>query len=397
MLLAMGCGKIDFINEEPGDKPGEINTVNKPPTCTITNPQDNANFSMDESITVMVEAEDSDGTIAEVQLYIDDVEHSLKTAPPYNFVINAGELNPGAHILKAVAKDNEDAKGEAAANIVVDQPSTENPDFVSFSDGKIPNTWQTTAWYIDDTSGFDDLYSLKTTINYVDVIASKTCASNINFVEFYLRGNGNVDFLIDGEKRKICTLTNSWVRHGFYIGEGLHSFKWEFTDGREANLDAIRFKSETQLAVGLYYQGGIIAYLDDTNLHGLIAAPEDQSTGIQWYDGNSIVTDATGTTIGTGQSNTKAIVQAQGLGAYAAKLCDDLVLNGYSDWYLPSKDELNMLYQNRHLIGGLSDAYYWSSSENTNSIYAWCQYFANGGQTNVNKNFICRVRAVRTF
>ena len=152
----------------------------------------------------------------------------------------------------------------------------------------------------------------------------------------------------------------------------------------------------TKLTVGMSYQGGIIAYIDATGEHGLIAAPNDQSAGIQWCNGNNIVI-GTSTVIGTGKSNTTKIVQKQGSGNYAAKLCDDLVLNGYSDWYLPSKDELNILYQNRNLIGGFNtSSYYWSSSE-LNGSYAWCQGFSNGSQTNYYKYNTYRVRAVRAF
>jgi len=105
------------------------------------------------------------------------------------------------------------------------------------------------------------------------------------------------------------------------------------------------------LQVGQSYQGGIIAYVDDTGKHGLIAAPSDQSAGIQWYNGSYFLV-TTGTEIGTGKNNTDRIVQMQGDGAYAAKLCHDLVIGSYNDWFLPSKDELNMLYQNRLEIGG---------------------------------------------
>jgi hypothetical protein len=108
--------------------------------------------------------------------------------------------------------------------------------------------------------------------------------------------------------------------------------------------------SSNSLKVGQSYQGGIIAYIDATGKHGLIAAPQDQSNGIQWSNGESFLV-TTETAIGTGKNNTARIVQMQGNGAYAAKLCADLVLNGYSDWFLPSTDELNMLYQNRLEIG----------------------------------------------
>jgi len=109
----------------------------------------------------------------------------------------------------------------------------------------------------------------------------------------------------------------------------------------------------------------------------------------------------TETGIGTGQNNTTKIVTW--LNSYsetdcAAQICDALVYGGYSDWFLPSKDELNQMYVNLHLygIGGFADDTYWSSSEY--NAYGTCyQYFSNGGQNNTNKNTTLRVRAVRAF
>ena len=158
------------------------------------------------------------------------------------------------------------------------------------------------------------------------------------------------------------------------------------------------------VAVGNSYGGGIVAYIlqrgdpgYDANVqHGLIAATADQSTGIQWYIGSSLVTGATGTAIGTGQANTTAIVTIQGAGSYAAQLCNDLTVGSYSDWFLPSKDELAKLYIERVKIGNFASDGYWSSSEN-NAFYAWYQNFYNGSQSGYSKYYTSRVRAVRAF
>jgi len=158
------------------------------------------------------------------------------------------------------------------------------------------------------------------------------------------------------------------------------------------------------VAVGNSYGGGIVAYIlqsgdpgYDANVqHGLIAATADQSTGIQWHNGSYVVTGATGTAIGTGQANTTSIVEKQGAGSYAAKLCNDLTVGGYNDWFLPSKDELDKLYTNKVAIGGFAGYYYWSSSEGTAST-AWYQNFSNGNQGTNYKTNTYRVRAVRAF
>jgi len=153
-----------------------------------------------------------------------------------------------------------------------------------------------------------------------------------------------------------------------------------------------------KLYVGKKYQGGIIAYLNKTGKHGLITAPEDQSVGIQWCNGKYIRIKADSTAIGTGKINTDKIVEVQKEGDYAAKLCKDLVIEGYKDWFLPSKDELNELYKNKDLIGEFSKDYYWSSTESGNEFNAWIQSFDNGFQSlDGIKQSPYRVRAVRAF
>ena len=115
LFFAVGC---DPETSEP--------LTNQPPTCTITAPADNTQYAATVTISVAVTATDSDGTITEVTLYVDNTFYETKTTAPYNFTIRASALTVGAHTLKAIAKDNEGATTESAAiNITVpNEPPT---------------------------------------------------------------------------------------------------------------------------------------------------------------------------------------------------------------------------------------------------------------------------------
>jgi len=156
--------------------------------------------------------------------------------------------------------------------------------------------------------------------------------------------------------------------------------------------------------------GGLVFYDKGSYSDGwryLEAAPSDESIqGMVWSNGSFTTTGATATAIGTGQANTTTIVNSQGAGIYAAQWCNDLTIGIFSDWFLPSKDELNQMYLNLRGFGvgnfntddpPASD--YWSSSEDAISGgNAWVQVFSSGYQgTGGKSNNTLRVRAARAF
>lgn len=160
-------------------------------------------------------------------------------------------------------------------------------------------------------------------------------------------------------------------------------------------------ESAVKLKIGAEYGGGIIFYVDSTDQHGLVCAPYDQGTVVTWSNGTNMLTGASLSGMYDGRANTIAIVASQGTGNYAAKICDDLEINGYNDWYLPSKSECFYMYFNLELlkgIGNFADTLYWSSTEasigNAYSQYSNDGYPPNGGYY---KNTMHCVRAVRSF
>jgi hypothetical protein len=133
----------------------------------------------------------------------------------------------------------------------------------------------------------------------------------------------------------------------------------------------------------------------------LEAAPVDQ-TSRKWGTYGLTVPGADGTAIGTGKQNTLDIIDGDTLENKAADGCANYsnVSNGisYDDWFLPSQDELNLMYTALKLqgVGNFTDDFYFSSSE-TDGNWAKDQYFGDGGQSSTSKFFSLGVRAARSF
>jgi hypothetical protein len=157
-------------------------------------------------------------------------------------------------------------------------------------------------------------------------------------------------------------------------------------------------KPKPAFKIGESHGGGIVFYVDESGQHGLVTSTINQSNSMRWFNGSFVETAATGIKTGTGFKNTEAIIISQEVGVYAASICDKLELNGYNDWFLPSKDELNLLYMQKAagVIGDFENDFYWSSTENSYNG-AWSQSFSNGSNSSANKDGAYDVRAIRAF
>ncbi|MDF1827736.1 MAG: DUF1566 domain-containing protein [Legionellaceae bacterium] len=152
--------------------------------------------------------------------------------------------------------------------------------------------------------------------------------------------------------------------------------------------------------VGDRFGGGTVACLtSDGGEANLIAATTDNSAGITW--------GGEGTSTGAlsekdGASNTATIVNVltnQGsidINTYAAGICATYENEGFTDWFLPAKDQLNCLYTNKQAVGGFFDDNYWTSTETTQTT-AWAQTFRFGFPDQTVKIFSYRIRCVRAF
>jgi hypothetical protein len=100
-----------------------------------------------------------------------------------------------------------------------------------------------------------------------------------------------------------------------------------------------------------------------------------------------------------GQSNTSLIISGCGSPNIAARICANLVIDGYDDWYLPSFTELYTLYEALYLNGNpgnFQPANYWSSREDGEN-FAYPYDFSTGFYYSTQKSVQYRVRAIRKF
>ena len=210
----------------------------------------------------------------------------------------------------------------------------------------------------------------------------------------------------------VCTVCSKHNATGGYVfyDKGEYSDGWRYLEAAPADLvvvDGVPTVDKTASGYSNGTTGFIFGYYKTTNKGSNLYV-----NGKTTYNSSN----CTGTAIGTGKTNTQLLVNAMGAetyssssgstktAKYAAKLCDDLTytINGvtYDDWFLPSKDELNLMYTQLKTngLGGFADNYYWSSSEDySNAGNAWRQTFYNGHQSSGSRYYNYRVRPVRAF
>ncbi len=162
---------------------------------------------------------------------------------------------------------------------------------------------------------------------------------------------------------------------------------------------------------GKTYAGGLIFYFNTIDGTGLLAAPpmwdgvNNPDPSAEWGCFGTPISGADGTAIGTGAQNTVDIEAGCSTAGIAAELCANHNDGTYSDWFLPSNNELNEMYQKigagasvpNTNIGGFAAEFYWSSSE-ISDFFATSQSFSHGIQLGNGKNVGgVRVRAIRAF
>ena len=172
--------------------------------------------------------------------------------------------------------------------------------------------------------------------------------------------------------------------------------------------------------IGELFGGGIVYYVYDNGLHGLIASLKDLDNGgvgVIWSGNVSAQIGVAAQSFYDGKSNTAAMVTQSPSFDKAGTLCNSYSKDGFTDWYLPSAVELSLLYNASFLISTIlindgdnttqpfqpdfdysAPTYgrYWSSTE-VNGFASWYYDFTTSEVNNDLKNSSYRVRATRSF
>ena len=180
--------------------------------------------------------------------------------------------------------------------------------------------------------------------------------------------------------------------------------------------------SNNTYSVGDFAHGGVVFWVDNTGQHGLVCTKEDLSVnpsdptiGVRWHAGSFGNTQAKGDGVYAGKANTSIIIASHvSIGddgsTNASRMCNEIEITEssitYGDWYLPSKEELYLMWLNRNAInttavsnGGsnFTTLWYWSSTESSNMAVEAQRFNSSGSQSASNKGNTCYVRAVRAF
>jgi hypothetical protein len=238
--------------------------------------------------------------------------------------------------------------------------------------------------------------------NVTDAKIAAVSASKLTGVVGIAKGGTNIatytqgDILYATSATQLTVLAKGTVGQVLTMNAGATAPEWVTPTNTEATL-----------AIGDTHEGGIIFYLDGSGQHGLVAKVADEP-GIYKWSSTDFSTWAFAAGIYGGAQNTKKIISLATLNSSTSPVATQALLpyGGFNDWYLPSKDELDMMFVNLHLqgLGNFANTYYWSSTEddtiNAWSDIAWRQYFVNGNQDvtiKYDSYSAYSVRAVRAF
>lgn len=244
----------------------------------------------------------------------------------------------------------------------------------------------------------------------IEVGAGTLVSGSINTVDweadnFYIKSeidvNNDANYDVTGISQLISV---PYALHANSLTGGINA---DYIASLVARIEALENPSAAPAVVGEFRDGGVVIWVDPADdQHGLVCAVTDLGAIMSWGCHGTDIPGANSYAIGNGLANTTAIVGTCTTVGIAAELAFNATMNGYSDWYLPTNNELNEMYSNRVVINSTATANggtaflgtygYWSSTQ-TSANGANMRFFDNGNTVANAKGGSGRVRAVRAF
>jgi len=366
---------------------------------SITYPTEGAEVSLADELTIKMNVTAGSDGVDRVLYYANGSYIGETAFSPYSLTVLPNRMPAGNVSLYAEVRDTMGYVAKTSAvNFVV--KATDTQGVIDFESG-IPSTVNASGWTLSTDNPYkgDKCVVAEKTLSSIGFSATSTAdASCLNFAA---RGDGSITVYADGDICKVFTLSSDWNTYSFNLPVGRHAFNLQYTyDGLGqawAYIDQISWIKTPALYVGMFYQGGLIATLDETKQHGTIIMARDLTSAISWCGSTLVNCGAEDASFGAGPANTEKIMSKLSNANCAGRFCADLVLWGYDDWYLPSKGDFDAVYNNVALLGKFGTSYWTSTEHVANLGGAWIQFMSNGTRMVVYKLNTYAVRAMRNF
>ena len=234
-------------------------------------------------------------------------------------------------------------------------------------------------------------YPYKSKISATDSVGTfkKSADSELTTAQYNNTSNINTHIKSFGDEMGVYQgWATNLVDNGYF---SLPQSNWVLDSPSTWSISSGSFNTPS---IGDSVGGGIVFKVVGNKVY--ISSEVDLSINYEWGCSGTSISGADGSAIGTGEQNTLDIVAGCSDTDIAAYMCESSVVGGFSDWFLPSVDELSEMYDNKDIIGGFSTNHYWSSTEYFSS-FAKVVKFSSGTVSNLSKSSTKPVRPIRSY